>query len=110
MIELKQLEGRRRGRGGKVETIKQPTDEVWRDGKRVAFCGRFSGAPVCFVKPLNPAERDDIRRAIAKLREEGGEFGPPDEKTHAPPEEVPIEVEEDEVESDIWTPEGYEDE
>ena len=83
MVTLKQLEGRRQTRTGH-ETIKQPVDGVYVDGQHVGWIDRMSGARLSFIRRLQPAQYQDIHKAVVQLRK-GTEFGPPADTFNAVP-------------------------
>lgn len=105
MIELRQIVGRRAGKGGQVETIAQPVDFVIRDGKCVGTIARHSNASLCFnVWHLSEPEKEDIRREVERMRAGNTEFSGVAEKTSSPPQ-IPDDVaaeysDEEETDSD----------
>lgn len=90
MVTLKQLVGKRPGATG-LETIYQPIDGVYLDGRHVGWIDRMTGARLSFIRNLPVPQYIDVHKAVCKLREEAGEFGPPDAKFQAVAE-VPDEV------------------
>ncbi len=77
-IELRQIVGVSVTPDGPVG-FPTRVDRVFLDGRQVGVIGRHSGAIFGPLAGVNPLLAKDIVAAIAKKREEDGEFGPPSE-------------------------------
>jgi len=84
-FELRQLIGYRREAVTNAKVVhKTDLDEVLRNGRRIGYIARHTGAPFTPIVRLSSEERDDAIAAIDAIRAADGRVGPSGRKVAFP--------------------------